>query len=97
MFFFVSEPLRHPDGSASFSVGVATTIHCSTMSQAQDLSQRMRAALQALSRRGASPRRWPRLGSSVGEWVDELLQQVASAEPISLPRSGNEFELPKPK
>lgn len=99
MFFFVSEPSLDPggSGSASFCVGAATTIHCSSMSQAQELSQRMRAALRVLASRGARPRRWPSSDlPSIADWIDELVGQGLSSEtPILSISRRDDFERPK--
>ena len=59
MLFLVSEPVPDPTGEgASFVVGVVT-VHCASLAEAVSLSQRLRAALQALASRGGRPRRSP--------------------------------------
>lgn len=100
MLFLVSEPVADPIGAgASFVVGAAT-IRCASMSEAVSLSQRLRAALLALARRGGRPRRRPEsslLSIAIGEWIDELVAQSLALDGHSTPshRHRDDFELPK--
>jgi hypothetical protein len=69
---FVSISFDEADGTASFVVGVAV-VRCSSMDEAVALSQRVRAALQALARRGRRPRRMPDdQAVAIADWLDEI-------------------------
>lgn len=102
MWFVVSEPVQDPAGQgASFTVG-ASTIRCTSMAEAVSLSQRLRAALQALARRGGRSR--PRPGFSllsveIAEWIGELVDQSLALDrhnsPLPPHRDRDDFELPK--
>lgn len=100
MWFFVSEPVQDLTGQgASFVVGAAT-IRCTSMREAVSLSQRLRAALQSLVRRGGRPRRRPGFSLTsiaIGEWVDELVAQSRALDEHSSQshRHRDDFELPK--
>lgn len=102
MLLFVSEPVRDLAGEgASFVVGAAT-IRCTSMAEAVSLSQRCRAALQALARRGGRPRPRPGLSllsAEIGAWIDELVDQSLALNEHSSPlpprRDRDDFELPK--
>lgn len=104
MLFYVSEPTPDPSGQgASFAVGVVT-VRCSSMGEAVALSQRLRATLQALARRGGRPRRGPEfslLSVEIGAWIDELGDQSLALDEHSSPlpphphRDRDDFELPK--
>ena len=101
MFLFVSEPVHDPAGmGASFVVG-ATTVRCTSMAEAVALSQRLRAALQALGRRGGRPRPRPKfslLSAQIGAWIDELVDQSRALDghssPLPQDRKRDNFELP---
>ena len=103
MLFFVSEPSLDLGGagSASFAIGTAT-IRCASMSEARELSQRLRAALQALARRGVRPRRAPE-GLAAGDWADWIddleLDSGLATDSGSLskfvPAARDSFEAPK--
>lgn len=99
MFLFVSEPSLNPDGSASFCVGAATTIRCSSMAEALELSQRMRSALRVLANRGARPRRWPNSdlpSVAIADLIDELVEQGLSSEaPVPPVSRHSDVERPK--
>lgn len=104
MFFFVSEPSfdRCGSGSASFAVGTAT-IRCASMSAAIELSQRLRAVLQALARRGVRPRRRPgglATAADLANWIDDLVSLSTDAGSLSnfvpsVPAARDDFETPK--
>lgn len=85
MLFFVSEPVPDSVGNgASFAVGVVT-VRCASMSEAVSISQRLRAALQALARRGVRPR-LKKGSESITDWMDELVaQSLSSNAPITAP------------
>ena len=106
MFFFVSEPVPDPSGSGALFLVGAATIRCTSMAEAVSLSQRLRAALRALARRGGRPRPRPGgfslLSSAIAAWIDELVDQglalherSSSLPPPHRDHDHDDFELPK--
>lgn len=84
---------------ASFADG-ATTVRCTSMAEAVALSQHLRAALQALGRRGGRPRPRPEfslLSAEIGAWIDELVDQSLAlgghSSPLPRHRERDDFEL----
>lgn len=108
MFVFVSEPVQDLAGQgASFAIGV-TVVRCASMSEALSLSQRLRAALQAVAQRGRRRRAKPGFSLLTGDieleqWIDELIEQGLALEEHRTPspllplphRDRDDFEVPK--